>query len=403
MVIYSDSTATTALWATGTWGHSGNTAVLQPNGELAVDDSAGRQLWSSYPASPKVTTVLPPLSNAPHVLTYLTDPLNGGRPLASIDALGNQTTYGYDTSGFLHTVTDPNGNVTTTGHDVRGNTVSKTTCQNQVTMTCSTTYSTYYPDDSNPTPAADLRNDLLLTQRDGRSSSATDPTYVTSYGYDSAGNRTSVTTPPVPGYPAGRTSTTVFTTTSTPAADGGTVPAGLVASAITPGGATETVTYFHNGDPATVTDPGGTTTSYTYDGLGRVLTRTVVSIGSPNGLTTSYSYDGQNRPLTITEPPVTDRVTGAVHTAQTSDVYDADGDTLSTTVADLTGGDASRTVSNAFDNSDRVQTATDAAGKTTSYTYDGYGDRATETDPAGTTTAYAYDANKNLLTTTLKA
>jgi YD repeat-containing protein len=106
LVIYSDSTATTVLWTTYTEGHSGNTAVLQPNGELAVDDSAGRQLWSSYPASPNVTTTLPPLSNAPHVLTYLTDPLSGGRPLASIDALGNQTSYGYDMYGFLHTVTD---------------------------------------------------------------------------------------------------------------------------------------------------------------------------------------------------------------------------------------------------------------------------------------------------------
>jgi RHS repeat-associated protein len=393
VVVYTDSTLTTGLWWSGTGGHPGATAMLQPNGVFVIDDSAGRPLWASNP----------PVPTAPHVLTYAFDPLNGGRPLSTIDALGQKTGYGYDTQGFLHTVTDPNGNVTTTGHDLRGNMVSKTTCQNQATMACSTTYYTYYPDDTNATPPADQRNDLLVTQADGRSSSASDTRYVTRYAYDSAGNRTSVITPPLPGYPSGRTSTTVFTSSSTPAADSGNTPAGLVASTQTPGGATETVTYFHNGDPATVIDPTGTQTSYTYDGLGRVLTRTVVSNSFPNGLTTSYTYDGENRPLTITEPSVTNRVTGAIHTARTTDVYDADGDTLSTTVADLTGGDASRTVSNTFDSSDRVQTASDAWGKTTSYTYDVYGNRVSETDPANHTTAYTYDANQNLLTTTLRA
>jgi large repetitive protein len=77
--------------------------------------------------------------------TYTFDPQNGGRPLSMTDGLGNKTTYGYDTSGFLHTVTDPNGDVTTTGHDVRGNMVSQTTCQNQATQACSTTYYTYFP------------------------------------------------------------------------------------------------------------------------------------------------------------------------------------------------------------------------------------------------------------------
>ena len=59
------------------------------------------------------------------------DLVHGSRRINSTDALGNTTSYGYDTSGFINTVTDPNGNVTLTGHDVRGNTVSQTLCQNQ--------------------------------------------------------------------------------------------------------------------------------------------------------------------------------------------------------------------------------------------------------------------------------
>ena len=46
--------------------------------------------------------------------------------------------------------------------------------------------------------------------------------------------------------------------------------------------------------------------------------------------------------LTQQAPPVTNRVTGAVHKAQTTFSYDADGDVTAQTVADASGGDASR-------------------------------------------------------------
>lgn len=388
---------------TGYFTGSLDEAAFYPSTLSAADVS---RHWAEYKSAFGVAPVQTVQVTDPgnHVTTYRFDPQNGNRPLSTTDGLGNKTTYGYDTSGFLHTVTDPDGDVTTTGHDVRGNMVSQTTCQNQVNQACSTAYYTYYPDDTSASPPPDQRNDLVLTVRDGRSTSATDNRYVTTYTYDAAGNGTSVTTPPVPGYPAGRTSITVFTDGHTQAAvDTGFAPAGLVASASTPGGAIETVSYFHNGDPAKVVDPAGAATTYTYDGLGRVLTKTVVTDSYPAGLTTSYTYDGQNRPLAITDPPITDRVTGAIHTARTSDVYDVDGGTLSTTVTDLTGGDAARSVSNTFDSADRVATATNAAGNTTTYTYDVYGNRASETDAAGNRTTYAYDANGHLLTTTLKS
>jgi RHS repeat-associated protein len=336
--------------------------------------------------------------------TYVMDPQNGNRELSITDGLGGKTSFGYDVLGFQYTVTDPNGAVTTTGHDVRGNMVSHTVCQNQATNTCSTEYYTYYPDDTTASPAWDPRNDMVSTERDGRSSSATDPRYVSTYAYDAAGNRTSVTTPPVAGYPNGRTSTTVFTNGTTQlAADTGYAPAGLVASTTTPGGATETVTYLKNGDPAKVSDPAGEVTTYTYDGVGRVITKTVISSSYPSGLTTSYTYDGQNRPLTVTDPPITDRVTGAVHTARTTNAYSVDGETLSTTVTDLTGGDASRTTTNTYDASNRVAGTTDPAGVTTAYTYDAYGNRTSQVEPNGVTDVYAYDANSRLITTTLKS
>jgi RHS repeat-associated protein len=335
-------------------------------------------------------------------ITYAYDALNGNRPISQTDALGNKTVYGYDTSGFENTATDPNGVVTTTGHDVRGNVVSHVTCQNQAANSCSTVYYTYYPDDTSTTLTPDARNDLLLTTRDGRSASASDNTYLTSYSYDTAGNRTAVTTPPVAGFPSGRTSTAGYTDgTTVAAADGGYAPAGLPAKATTPGGAASTMTYFKNGDLAQVADAAGQVTKYSYDGLGRTLTKTVVSDSFPNGLVTSYSYDGLGQAVSETDPAITNRVTGAVHTPVTTTTYNPDGEVTSHTVADSTGGDASRTVSSTYNSYGQTATSTDANGKTTTFSYDTYGNKVKDVGPGGGETDFAYDAEGHLLTTTL--
>jgi RHS repeat-associated protein len=218
------------------------------------------------------------------------------------------------------------------------------------------------------------------------------------------GNRTGISTPPVPGFPNGRTTTATYTDgTSVPATDTGYAPAGLPWKVTTAGGAVQTTTYFHSGDVAVGVDAAGLATSRSYDNLGRASTMTVVSDAYPSGLVTSYSYDGLNHVVTKTDPAVTDRVTGAVHTAKTTDVYDADGNQTSVTVADLTGGDASRTQSWTYNSHDQQATATDAVNKVTTYGYDAYGNRNKTTDPAGNETDEVFDANGHLLTTTLKA
>ncbi|MFE4599870.1 LamG-like jellyroll fold domain-containing protein [Kitasatospora indigofera] len=344
-------------------------------------------------------------------LIHQYDPTAGGHKIAEVDGEGNRTTYGYDTGGFLHTTTDPNGDVTVTGHDVRGNTVSTTTCQNQAAGTCSTKYYTYWPDDTTAKlTTADPRNDVLLTVRDARSTSATDNTYLTTYGYDAAGNRISTTGPPVAGFPAGRTTTTSFSDGSTtyPAADTGVVPAGLPVKTTSPGGAANTVSYLHNGDVASTTDVSGLKTTYTYDGQGRVLTKTVISDSYPAGLTTSFTYDRMSQVVQETNPPITDRVTGAVHTSVASTVFDADGNVTSQTVTDTTGGDAPRTQSTTYNQYDQVASRTDANGNagasngaTTLYTYDSSGNPLQETNPAGVVTAYTYDTSGKLLTQSL--
>ncbi|MEU8797132.1 LamG-like jellyroll fold domain-containing protein [Spirillospora sp. NPDC048819] len=331
------------------------------------------------------------------------DPGRGNRPISKTDGLGHRTTFGYDSGGYLHTVTDPNGNVKITGHDVRGNAVSETTCQDQVAQECSTTYTTYLPDDTSTQLTPDPKNDLVATVRDGRSSGPSDDAYKTSYAYDDAGNRTAVTTPPVAGFPEGRTTRISYTDgTTVAAADSGFAPAGLPYKTVSPGGAVNTIAYLHTGDVASVTDAAGKITRYTYDGLGRVLTGTEVSDTYPAGLTTSYTYDKMGQVLTQTDPPVTNRVTGAVHTRRTTSVHNANGAVTSITVSDLTGGDASRTTSTAYNAHGQVVSRTDALGRVTKLSYDAYGNKATEESPRGITTAYTYDPNGQQLTQTLK-
>ncbi|WP_308314609.1 LamG-like jellyroll fold domain-containing protein [Streptomyces gilvus] len=344
-------------------------------------------------------------------LTYTYDVTNGNRALTETDGLGNKTSFGYDTAGFEHTVTDPNGAVTTTGHDVRGNVVSSTNCQDQVANKCNTEYYTYYPDDTTAQlTTADPRNDQLLTERDGRSASATDTTYLTSYTYDSAGNQTVVTGPAVPGFPNGRATTTVYSdgTSTYPSADGGVVPKGLPVKTVSPGGAVNSVSYFANGDVASTTDAIGLVTSYTYDGVGQVLSQKVVSDTYPNGLTTSYTYDKNGQVTRESDPQITDRVQGATHAAVSSTVYDDDGDVLSQTVSDASGGDTSRTETQTYDAYDRLWTQSDANvaagtsyGNTTTYTYDTSGNKTEEVTSAGNETDYTYDDNGNLLTQAL--
>jgi RHS repeat-associated protein len=372
----------------------------------------------SLPEATRSVTVISP-DGYQEVYGY--DALNGGRLISYTPGNGDPPrTFTYDAGGFLNGVTDSDGDLISMTNDDRGNVLSRTWFPEQPATgtSCCTTYYSYYEDDSDP---LDPRNGDLTGVRDARSASATDDTYLTSYAYNSLGELTSSTTPATSDFPDGRTTSYTYSDgTQTAYGGSGTIPAGLPLTSTTPGGAVTSYAYYSDGDLAQVTEPSGARTGYTYDGLGDELTSTTYSDADPSGLTTSYTYNPVGQPLTVTFPGVVNEVTGVTHTRQDSYTYDADGNELSLTQSDLTGGDPSRVTTYTYNDYGQLATETDPGGATsggspqsqgassaypdgaaTAYTYDPAGNVARMTDPDGNTYAYTYNEYNEVTQITL--
>jgi RHS repeat-associated protein len=145
-------------------------------------------------------------------------------------------------------------------------------------------------------------------------------------------------------------------------------------------------------------DFAGATTSYTYDPMGRVLSRTypdstVVSFTyTPTGQratatdargTTRYAYDSRNRLVQLTYPDGRMLAYG----------YDAHGD-RTTLTAKI--GTQSYTTTTSYDAAGRPNQVKDPTGRAFAITYDAYGNRTQVQYPNTTKTAYTYDALNRL-------
>lgn len=152
--------------------------------------------------------------------------------------------------------------------------------------------------------------------------------------------------------------------------------------------------------PVLVTEPGRTTT-YTYDAVGNVLTRTVTDTATNKAQLWQWTYNAQQLVDTATEP------NGAV----TSYIYDIRGNVLTSTNAlghvtsytyDLANRVISSTAPNGlvttytYDQRDRLLTQT-VGGRTTVLTYKPYGTVETVSLPSGLVLTYAYDAAHRLI------
>ncbi|MFB9472057.1 polymorphic toxin-type HINT domain-containing protein [Nonomuraea salmonea] len=330
-------------------------------------------------------------------LQYAYDSLRNKRLAYTVDQAGGKTTYDYDTGGFAVKQTDPNGTVSQQWHDKRGNAIRIKTCRKS--GDCQYVYRDYWWDKDKP---LDPRNNLLTHVRDARSSSETDDRYLTTIEYNEYGEQVKQTTPATSDFPNGRSRTVTYTDGTEPAVGGGTTPAGLVKTETDYRGKATTHAYTAAGDHAEVRLPAGLVTRYTHDALGRMTSKTEVTEEHPDGVRTTYTYDAVGRLLSTRGPGIKNEVTDVTHTSEVTYTYDPDGNALTETASDLTGGDPRRAITYTYDDYGRVATVTGPEGGTVSYGHDAMGNQTHMVDELGNRFEYTYTQRGELHSTTLK-
>ncbi|MBG6136217.1 DUF6531 domain-containing protein [Longispora fulva] len=326
-------------------------------------------------------------SNSRGQISYTYDTEHSGRITKREDGLGART-WEYNAAGFVSKTTDPIGQVTETQTDARGNVIATTT--HRESDSSQTSYRSYYV---NAADAFDPRNDTLQWQADARSTSATDTTFRVAYETNAAGQVTKTTYPLVGSGTVAPTQTVTYSTGTETAVGGGTVPAGLPLVSTGKIGQTTTNTYDAKGDAITSTDPVGLVTTFGYDPLGRVTSKSTPY----GGVTTTYNALGQ--PATVTSTGVTNPITSVTHTAVTTYEFDQLGHVVKQSVADTTGGDATRVTTYGFDSAGRLTSSTDPDGSTTSQEWNNAGDVSKATNKAGLVTELRYNDNRQLIET----
>ncbi|MER8188653.1 DUF6531 domain-containing protein [Kitasatospora sp. NPDC094015] len=353
---------------TTTFGYDAN------GNRTSVTDPTGAVTATTYDEVNRPVTVTDPLGNT---TTRTYSPT--GQVVTVTDPTSARTTYGYDPLDRLTSVTDPLGKTTSFGYDAGSNRTSATTSLgNRTTWTFDT--------DERLTSVVDPR---------GNAAGSTPAAYTTTFGYDAAGNRTTVKDP------LGNTTATAYDALDRPTAvtdplgrrtSTGYDAAGHVTTATDPTGAVTTnawngvndrtsrtdannhvTTYTYDAlhRPTAVTDPLGNKTTYGYDPEGHANTLT-----NARGLTTTTSYDPRGLPTGTTYSDTTPAVTRT---------YDKAGRPVS--VTDATG---TRTL--AYDKTDRLLSITAPGGGTGfTYTYDTRGALTGRQYPDGEKLTYAYD------------
>jgi RHS repeat-associated protein len=372
---------------------------VMPRGNVSGANPADYTWAYGYDAANNRTSVTDPLG---HATSYAYDAIN--RLTSITDPLTHATAYGYDADANLSAVTDALGDQTTYTYDDADRLFSKVTPRGNVSGANPADYTWTYGYDAagNRTSVSDPLGDQATFSYDDASHLvvSVDPrgnvagcgcasSYSTTYGYDAAGNPTSVTDP------LSHSTTFVFDRD------------GRLQSKTDPLSHSVSYDYDAVGRLSSVTAPDSSITSYGYDQVGNLTTRTDANLHA-----TSYGYDAAHRLASVTNP------LGKLWTF----AYDADNEltsredaianaasnpSLGTTtyafdrVGRKTGidySDSTPDVSYGYDNANRLTSTTDGAGSK-SYGYDDVS-RLISVTRGSSSFGYDYDAAGNLTETT---
>ncbi len=350
-----------------------------------------------------------------------------GRLASTTNPDGRTTTSQLDPDGLTKTTTDPAGRTTTFGYDVAGQVASESYSDG---VTPTATYS-YDPvgrrvgmTDGTGTSTWTFDTFGEVTAQTQGSGAAV------AYGYDNAGNETSITYPGqttavAQSYDADNRLKTVTDTAGNQTVFGYTADGSLQTTTY-PDGTIVTNGYDHADQLNSTSAVTGSTTvfsaSYSRDAAGQVATQTVnnttnsvryspreeLTTSTTGATTVGFAYDSANNPTTVgaatqtfdasgqlcwTMPTgtVTNPACGSTPSGATTYSFNSDGDRTASTPA--TGTASTYT----YDQDDRLTNLTGPNG-TASYGYDGDGLRASKT-VGTTTTTFIWDnqAIPNLL------
>ncbi len=371
---------------------------FSPTGlQTAMVDRNGNTTTYTYDASDRLTTITDP-AGIVTTFTY-TDGL-----LSSVTNPGGTTTFQHDAQGNLTGVTFPDGSGQTFGYDPRHLMTSETDANGHLTQR---TYNEFGQLTSATLPGGIVRATTasqLVGWVPPGSGTETDPAPLTrpedavSTFIDGEGHTTTFVTGQF-GEATQITDPAGFITTFTRDADGNPTQTALPSGAIfdrtfddrgnlltftdqTLAGTT-TFTY----EPVfnqitTLTNPFNQTTAFTYDALGNLT-----GITTPLNRTVTFGYNSQGLVTSLTDPLGT----------LTAYTYNAQGNLTA-----LTQGISpdQRTASLTYTPAGYVQALTDPLSRLFTFVYDEVGRLLSETLPGDRTITYTYDDAGNLLTLT---
>ena len=330
-----------------------------------VTDPSGRVFQNVYDASGHVIQVIGNYTGADGTVTTRSIVTRNydlnDRLLSESDVYGNTTWYGYDASGNLVVVWDPNGHETSYEYDSMNRRTAVTDANGNTSQTvydlAGRAVQTINPNGKIMKMAmTKLGRPVLVTDALG---------YQTQFGYDPNGNLTSMID-----------------------ADGiaGTQPKNSY-------GATVYRQYDELNRVKSETDALNGTTQYTHDLLGNIT-----SITDANGNTTWFDHDDLGRVVTVRDPLYA--TTGLATTI----TYDEAGNALTRTSRSgaqaITGPvpDQNYIYSFIYDQKNRLTQKTDSrAGLSISFAYDPAGNVASKTNYDGSVTQYRYDDANRLV------